>query len=94
MPFNRGGSGNEELKKCPPPSSAVLWFVNVRDRKPRQNNKKHLILHVSNLLPSLIWFKGQCPGADNLLVTSSAGINWCCISISIKSHQTCDFIKY
>ena len=29
------GGGSEELKKCPPPSSAVLWFVNVRKRKPR-----------------------------------------------------------
>ena len=30
-----GGSGSEELKKCPPPSPAVLWFVNVCERKPR-----------------------------------------------------------
>ena len=30
-----GGSGSEELKKCPPPSRAVLWFVNGRERKSR-----------------------------------------------------------
>ena len=24
-----------QLKKCPPPSPAVLWFVNGRERKPR-----------------------------------------------------------
>ena len=29
-----GGSGREELKK-PPPSSAVLWIVNVCERKPK-----------------------------------------------------------
>ena len=23
-----GGSGSEEIKKCPSPSPAVLWFVN------------------------------------------------------------------
>ena len=34
-----GGSGCEELKKCPPPSPAVLWFVNGRKRKPRQKKK-------------------------------------------------------
>ena len=28
--FSRSG-GNEKLKKCPPPSPAVLWFVNVRE---------------------------------------------------------------
>ena len=28
-------SGKEELKKCPPLSPAVLWFVNDRERKPR-----------------------------------------------------------
>ena len=35
-----GGSGSEELKKCPPPSPAVLRFVSVRERKPRQKTKK------------------------------------------------------
>ena len=36
-----GGSGREELKKQPPPSIAVLWIVNVRERNPdRQTNKK------------------------------------------------------
>ena len=29
-----GGNGSEELKKCPPPSPAVLWFVNICERKP------------------------------------------------------------
>ena len=30
-----GGCGSEELKKCPSPSPAVLWFVNGCERKPR-----------------------------------------------------------
>ena len=30
-----GGSSNEELKICPPPSPAILWFVNVCKGKPR-----------------------------------------------------------
>ena len=29
-----GGSGSEELKKCLPPSPAVLLFLNVPERKP------------------------------------------------------------
>ena len=29
-----GGSGSEELMECPPPSLAVLWFVNVHETKP------------------------------------------------------------
>ena len=29
------GSGSEELKKCPPPSHAVVWFVNVREKKAK-----------------------------------------------------------
>ena len=36
-------SGSEELKKCPAPSSAVLWFVNVIKRKnqaEKKNNNK------------------------------------------------------
>ena len=28
-----GGNGSEELKKCPPPSPAVQWLVNIRERK-------------------------------------------------------------
>ena len=38
-----GGSGNEELKKCPPPSLAVLWFVNVCERKPNRKNNNNKI---------------------------------------------------
>ena len=30
-----GGSGSEELKKCPSPSLAVLWFMNGCERKSR-----------------------------------------------------------
>ena len=30
-----GGSGTEELMKCPSLSPAVLWFVKVCERKPR-----------------------------------------------------------
>ena len=29
--YEAGGSGSEELKKWPPPSPAVLWFVNGRE---------------------------------------------------------------
>ena len=36
-----GEGGNEELKKCPSPSPAFLWIVNVRGRKPRYKKKKH-----------------------------------------------------
>ena len=35
-----GGSGSEELMKCPPPSPAVLWFVNAHERKPTQKKPK------------------------------------------------------
>ena len=34
-----GGSGSDELKKCPPPFPAVLLFVNGCERKPRQKKK-------------------------------------------------------
>ena len=42
-----GGSGSEELKKCPTPSPAVLWLVNVRDRNKngsadKESKKLHL----------------------------------------------------
>ena len=30
-----GEIGSEELKKCPPPSPAVQWFVNVPETNPR-----------------------------------------------------------
>ena len=35
----RNGSGIEELKKEPFPSPAILWIVNVRERKPREKKK-------------------------------------------------------
>ena len=35
-----GGSGSGELKKCPPPFPAILWFVNGWERKPRQKKTK------------------------------------------------------
>ena len=35
-----GGNGSEELKNYPPPFPAVLLFVNVHERKPRQKKKK------------------------------------------------------
>ena len=35
-----GGSGSEELKKCPPLFHAALWFVNGCEKKPRQKMKK------------------------------------------------------
>ena len=31
-----GGSGSEELKKCPPPFPAVLRFVNVCGKKKKK----------------------------------------------------------
>ena len=34
-----GGSGKEELKKRPSLSPAVLWVVNVRERKPRKKKQ-------------------------------------------------------
>ena len=37
-----GGSGSEELQKCPPPSPVVLYFVSGRERKPRQKKKKEI----------------------------------------------------
>ena len=42
-----GGSGSEELKKCPSPSPKVLWFVNVCERKP-YNDYKNLIMSKKN----------------------------------------------
>ena len=33
-----GGSGSEELKKCPPPFPAVLRFVNVCVKKKKTEN--------------------------------------------------------
>ena len=34
-----GWNGREELKIYPPPSPAVLWIMNIRERKPRQKKK-------------------------------------------------------
>ena len=34
------GSGSEKLKKCLPPSPAILWSVNGCERKPRFKKKK------------------------------------------------------
>ena len=42
-------NGREELKKCTPPYPAVLWIVNVRERKPK---KKKSTLWNINLEPS------------------------------------------
>ena len=36
------GNGSEELKKCPPSSPTVLWFVNGRERKRRKKEKKYV----------------------------------------------------
>ena len=44
-----GASGSEELKKCPPPSPAVMWFVNIRERKARYK-KKNLLKCVNFIL--------------------------------------------
>ena len=35
-----GGSGSEELNKYPSPFPAVLWFVNVHEKKSWQKKKK------------------------------------------------------
>ena len=37
-----GGSGNEELKNCPPPSTAILWFVNVVKENPDREKKQKI----------------------------------------------------
>ena len=42
------GTGSEELKKCPPPSPSVLWFVNGCERKPRQKKKLNEISKVND----------------------------------------------
>ena len=47
-----GESGSEELKKWPPSSPAVLWIVNLRQRKPRQKKKKiwsDILAHKNNV---------------------------------------------
>ena len=36
--YEAGGSGREELKRLPPPSTIVLWIVNVREKKPIKKN--------------------------------------------------------
>ena len=38
--YEAGGSGREELKKWPPPSPAVLWFVNGREENPDRKKVK------------------------------------------------------
>ena len=42
--------GSEEIKKCPPPSLAVLWFVNGRDRKPRWKKKSGISRYQSSVI--------------------------------------------
>ena len=34
MPEASGSDSEELLKKCPPPSPAVLWFMNGCERRP------------------------------------------------------------
>lgn len=36
-----GGSGRDELKRQPPPSPAVLWIMNIRERKHREKTKQN-----------------------------------------------------
>ena len=36
-----GGSSTEKLKKYPPFSLAVLWFMNGLERKPRKKKKRY-----------------------------------------------------
>ena len=61
-----GGSGSEELRKCPSSSSAVLGFVNVRGRKPRQKKKtRERFLKVKKTLkgpshPNVVHFNNVC----------------------------------
>ena len=47
-----GGSGRGELNRYPPSSPAVLWIVNVHERKPREL-KIWLIKHCSSII---VWF--------------------------------------
>ena len=45
------GSGREELKKWASPSPAVLWMVNVGERKPRKKTFKSFLLVIDSLIP-------------------------------------------
>ena len=38
-----GRSASDEFKECPPPSTAVLWFVNGCERKSKQKKKKTIV---------------------------------------------------
>ena len=42
-----GGNGSEELRKHPPPSSAVLWFVNVCEKKTQIEKKEDKIVSLT-----------------------------------------------
>ena len=58
------GSGWEELKKCPSPSPAVLWYANVREKKTQIEKKRKLpwLLH---------WCRVKVTGyTEALLLTS------------------------
>ena len=50
-----GGSGREELNRYPPPSAAVPWIVNVRERKPRQ--KKYIYIQNPDIFKSSTVFR-------------------------------------
>ena len=55
-----GRSGNEKLKKWPPPSPMVLWFVNSCGKKKKKKKKKKQIeKKVLNLLFSQAPFKKE-----------------------------------
>ena len=69
MSCEAGGSSIEELKKCPLPSPAVLWFVNDCERKTRWKtniliyyigyvtikNSKYIKINTGNTLLSTKW---------------------------------------
>ena len=60
-----GGSGREELNRQPPPSPAVLWIVNVRERKLRKEKKMEWLNWLKILiLINKYKYSGYCIGFD------------------------------
>ena len=64
--WSMGGSGCEELKKCPPHSPAVLWFndgcerwfMNLCERKPDRRKYWNIFLQIKKLIAQG-WNKAQ-----------------------------------
>ena len=61
--------------KRPPPSSAVLWFVNVLERKPRQK-KKTFSLFLHENVATIVKKKVKAKVAVTVLKTTSCATTW------------------